>query len=229
MLTIQASKRDVVGKAVQSLRRKGFIPAVVYGKGIPATSLTLETKEFAKIYKEAGENTLVGLIFSTENGGTTETQVLIHDVVEHSLKRSILHVDLCAVALDELTQAMVPLVFIDEAPAEQDLGGVIMKAVDEIEVEAFPQHLPHEITVSLSVLTSFDSQIHAKDIMLPSEVTLVTDPDMVLVSVSAPMSEEEIKKMEEEGAGGIEAVKVETEEKKLQREEDKTKDKDKEE
>lgn len=223
MLTLNASKREVVGKPLAALRRAGLLPAVLYGNKIATTNVTLEGKAFLKMYKEAGENTLVEVVFTGSDGKEEKTPVLIHDVSEDALTRTILHVDLYAVALDEVTQAMVPIEFIDIAPVEEELHGIIIKVASEIEVEALPQHLPHEITVSLLSLTTFDSQIHAKDIVLPEGVTLVTDPEMVLVSVSEPLSEEEIKEMEEEGAGGVETVKVETEEKKLQREEEKSK------
>ena len=221
MLTLNASKREVVGKPVATLRRAGFVPAVLYGGKIATTNLSLNGKEFLRTYKEAGENTLVEIIVEGENGKEEKTPVLIHDVLLDALTRNVLHVDLYAVALDEVTQAMIPVEFIDVAPVEEDLHGIIVRVASEIEVEALPQRLPHEIIVSLSSLTTFDSQIHAKDIVLPEGVTLVTDPEMVLVSVSEPLSEEEIKQMETEGAGGVEAVKVETEEKKVQREEEK--------
>jgi len=226
MLTLNASKREVVGKPVAALRRAGFVPAVLYGSKIATTNLSLDGKEFLKTYKEAGENTLVEIVVVGENSKEEKTPVLIHDVLLDALTRNVLHVDLYAVALDEVTQAMIPLEFFDVAPVEEELHGIVIKVASEIEVEALPQHLPHEITVSLLSLTTFDSRIHAKDIVLPDGVSLVTDPDMVLVSVSEPLSEEDIKKMEEEGAGGVEAVKVETEEKKEQREEEKSKQED---
>jgi len=224
MLTLNASKREVVGKSVATLRRAGLVPAVLYGGKVVTTNLSLDGKEFLKVYKEAGENTLVEVVVVGKDGKEEKTPVLIHDVLPDALTRTILHVDLYAVALDEVTQAMIPVEFVGVAPVEEELQGIVIRVASEIEVEALPQHLPHEITISLSSLTTFDSQIHAKDIVLPEGVTLVTDPLMVLVSVSEPLSEEEIKKMEEEGVGGVETVKVETEEKKLQREEEKVKE-----
>ncbi|MBI5153417.1 MAG: 50S ribosomal protein L25 [Parcubacteria group bacterium] len=220
MLILNASKREVVGKPLATLRRAGFVPSVLYGNKVVTTNLTLHKKEFLGVYREAGENTLIEVVITNNDGGEERFPVLIHDVPKDNLTRDVLHVDLYAVALDEVTQAMVSIEFIDVAPVEEDLHGIVVKVASEIEVEALPQHLPHEITVSLSSLTTFDSQIHAKDIMLPEGVVLVTDPEMVLVSVSEPLSEEEIKEMEEEGVGGVETVKVETEEKKLQREEE---------
>ncbi len=220
MLTLFASKRDVVGKSVASLRREGFVPAVIYGKGVEATNLSLPEKEFLKVYREAGENTLVELVFPNLEGKEERKQVLIHDVLEDSLSRGVLHVDMLAVALDEVIQTMVPVEFVDEAPVEKNLGGVIIKVASEIEVEALPQYLPHEISISLASLIDFESKIHAKDVVLSPQVTLISDPEMVLVSVSQPLSEEDIKKMEEEGAMGVDSVKVETEEKRAERAEE---------
>jgi len=226
MLTLNASKREVVGKPVATLRRAGFVPAVLYGSKVSTTNLSLDGKEFLRVYKEAGENTLVEIVVANKGGNEEKTPVLIHDVLLDALTRNVLHVDLYAVALDEVTQVMIPVEFVDVAPVEEELHGIVIRVASEIEVEALPQHLPHEITISLSSLTTFDSKIHAKDVVLPEGVTLVTDPDMVLVSVSEPLSEEDIKKMEEEGSGGVEAVKVETEEKREQREEEKSKQED---
>ncbi|MDE1970491.1 MAG: 50S ribosomal protein L25 [Patescibacteria group bacterium] len=221
MLTLHASKRDVVGKAVSGLRRKGFIPAVLYGKG-ESVNLSIEEGVFANLYKEAGENVLIDLVFIDAAGKEMKKPVLIHDVLRDPLTHNVLHVDFYAVALDKPTEATVPLEFINEAPVEKELHGIVIKVASEIEVEALPQDLPSEIEVSLASLFDFESKIHASDITLPVGVSLISEPDMVIVSVSEPLSEEEIKAMEVEGgSGGVEEVKVETEEKKAKREEEK--------
>ncbi len=185
MIQLKAEKREILGKEVNKLRREGLIPAELYGRGTENTHLSIAAKEFAGVYKEAGEHTLVNI----EVDGTSRP-VLIHDVEWSPIGQEILAVDLYEVRMDEKTKVHVPLEFVGQAPAVKEREGVLIKNMDEIEVEALPADLPEKITVNLTGLTELDQSIYVKDLPKGENYEFVIDPETVIVSVTPPAAEE---------------------------------------
>jgi len=176
-----------MGKQVRSLRQSGFIPAVLYGKGQEALSLQVPVKEFNKVLKEAGESTLVYI-----NVGGESYPTIIHDVALDPVKDNVLHADFYKVSLTEKIKTKVPVVFMGESPAVKDLAGIFVRNINELEVEALPQNLPHEITVDISSLKNFGDQILVKDINLGSDVKIEAEADTILATIQEPKSQEEL-------------------------------------
>jgi len=185
MLTINAEKREELGKQVQKLREDGKIPAVLYGKKENAISVTLDLKEFEKIWKDAGESTVI-----TVTGLGDEKEILIHDVDFEPVHGKIRHADLYVIEKGKKVQVHVPLDFVGEAPAEK-VGGVLNKILHEFEIEAFAKDLPHDIKVDISSLTEIGSSIHVKDVPLPSGVEVITGEDEAVILASEAKEEEE--------------------------------------
>ncbi|MBU2265174.1 50S ribosomal protein L25, partial [Patescibacteria group bacterium] len=158
MLELKAETRTIFGKKVSSLRKDGFLPAVLYGHGIKPTAVTVSAKEFDKIFKQAGETTLLNLAI-----GDKKHNVFIHDFAKDPLSSQITHVDFFEVKMDEKIKTKVPFVFIGESPAVKADGGVLVRAMQEVEVEALPQDLPKEIPVEISSLKTFEDKIYIKD------------------------------------------------------------------
>lgn len=184
-MNLEAQKRDIK-EDLQALRKGGSIPAVVYGPKQEATSIKLNTIAFLKAYKNAGESTVVNLSVDGENHET-----LIHDVSVDAVRGDVLHVDFYAIEKGKKVQVNVPLEFVGESEAEKTLGGVLVKVMHEIEIEAMPKDLPHEIQVSIDSLVDFESQIHVSDIVLPAGVTLISGPEEVVALVQAHKEEAE--------------------------------------
>lgn len=220
MLEIQvnAKIRDKFGKQVKSLSKEGFIPAVVYGQGADAISLTLDLKEFARAYKQAGESTIVNLNIE-KDGKVDQKPVLIQDVDFDPVSDQLRHADFYIVKMDEKITATIPLVFIGESNAVKALNGILLKNLHEVEVEALPGDLPHQIDVDISMISAFDEHIYIKDLKLPSGVEVLSGAEEMVVSVKPPRTEEELKELEGEVKIDVEAVKVESEEKKKEAEE----------
>lgn len=205
---LKAQSREDVGKKLKSLRQKGIIPAVVYGSGHKPISIQVDYKEFGKIFEQAGESTLIKL-----RVGNEVKNVLIHDIAKDPVSGRFIHVDFYHVRMDKAIKAEVPLIFTGEAPAVKALEGVLIKNITEVEVEALPKDLPHEIKIDISGLDSFDKHIRAKDLILPSGVKIDLDPDEVIVSVMPPRAEEEVKAAEEKPAEVVEPELVKEEKK----------------
>lgn len=217
-IKLSASLRD--NKNASVLRREGFIPAILYGHKIENVELVISQKDFNKIYQEVGENTMIELDF--DSGKKKEKRpVLVTEVQYDNLANEPIHIDFYQVRLDEKISAEVPVHFIGEAPAVKALGGILVKSIHEIKVEALPQDLPHGFEVDLSKLENFESSIYIRDLLIPQGVKVLLPLETVVVSVTPPRSEEEIAATKEEVAEKVEEVKVETEEKKAEREQEK--------
>jgi len=220
MLELNVAIRQETGKKNRRIRKNGFIPAVLYGRKVENLLLSLKETDFEKIYRAAGESTLIKLKIGggqdksaeRENPaerGKEERVVLVQDVAKDSVSGKIVHVDFNQVKLDEAIVVEVPLVFIGESEAVARENGVLVKSISFLEVEALPQNLPHEIEVDISVLKTFDDSIHIKDIKIPAEARIKGNPDEVIATVVPPRTQEELEKLEETPTESVEEVKVE--------------------
>ena len=186
MIELKAEKREILGRKVKYLREKGVIPCELYGHGIDNVHLSISVDAFDAVYKEAGENAIVNVIVDDK-----PVSVLIYGVHKHPITRDVLSVDLYQVKMDEKVTTNVPINFEGSSSAADNLGGILVKTIKEIEVEALPADIPSEITVDLSVLTELDTSIYVRDLQKSDVYAFLLDEDNVVVSVSAPREEKE--------------------------------------
>lgn len=185
MISIEAKKRDPKLN-LDVLRKEGFIPAVFYGPKEASTSVTVSAKELEKVWKEAGESTVVTL-----KGEFGDHDALIHDINIDTLTGKILHADFYIIEKGKKISVHVPVEFDGVAPAVKELGGILVKVLHEIEIEAMPKDLPHNLIVDISLITDFDTHVTAGQIKLPAGVTLLTDADEIVAMASQPKEEVE--------------------------------------
>jgi len=142
---LSAKKRTVLGRKVKKSRKEGFLPANIYGKKVKSQAVVVNEKEFAKVFKEAGETSIIELML-----GKVKKPVLIHNVQTDPVSDMPLHVDFHQVDLKEKVMADVPVVVLGEAPAEKQGLGTMVQYIDEIDVEAlFLQQLLRRLTLFL--------------------------------------------------------------------------------
>ena len=190
-LTFTAEPRTVLGKKVSQLRRRGLIPGVVYGPVVPDTvSVSVNRRDFERFYKAHGHSTLFTL---TWDGG--ERPVFIREVQHDPVRREPLHIDFFAPNLQRTLRTMVQIVF--HAPAEH-VAGVLTELRNEIEVEALPANVPHQIDVDLSSLVAVGDAVHVSDVTVPDGVSILTAPDELLAHVT-PLAVEPEAEAEVEG------------------------------
>ncbi len=199
MTTLTVAKREAKGPKAPALRRAGSLPAVVYGAHQVATAIVVDARAFGKALASAGESTIVSL-----EGLGASLPTLIHEVDLDPVTHMPRHVDFYAVTKGEKVEVAVPLEFVGESPAVK-AGANLVRVLHELEVEADPMNLPHELTVDVSVLAEVGSQIHAADVRLPAGVTLVTEPEEVVALIQEV--EEEVA--EEAAPADLSAIEVE--------------------
>lgn len=176
MLVLDVKVRND-GESAEQLRARGTVPAVLYGPKESPIPIAVDELKLARVWKEAGETTVVTL-----RGIGEEKETLIYDAQFHPVTGRILHVDFYALEKGKKVTIKIPLEFVGIALAEK-AGHVVVKTLHDIEIEVAPHKLPHSLTVDLSKLESAGDHIVAADILLPADATLVTNPSEIVASV----------------------------------------------
>jgi large subunit ribosomal protein L25 len=221
-MELSVTSREITGKKVKTLRKEGLIPGELYGHGVKNVHVSVPAREFNKVFKEAGSTTVVTLIMEKE-----KRSAMIHEIARDYVTGDVVHVDFREVKMNEAITAKVPLEFTGEAPAVKEKGAVVNKSMSEIEVEALPADLPHSLAVDLSALDDLNKSIYVKDLVRPKGVKFLVDEETAVATATPPAPEEIEVKAEE--TVDVADVKVETEEKKVERQAEKAKEDTKEE
>jgi len=209
MLSLSAKIRKEVGKKTRNLRKKGILPAVLYGPKIKNENLEVDLKEFEKVYEAAGESTLIFL----EITGKKKYLVLIHDLKRDPLKDRPVHVDFYQPSLEEKIEVKVPIILEGKAEAVRNLGGTLIKNIAEVEVKALPQNLPKEIKINVAGLKTFEDAVLIKDLKLGEGVEILRNPEEIVAQVRPPEKvEEELEKPIEEKVEEVKKVEKEKKE-----------------
>ncbi len=216
MISLEATKRDVVGKQVRQLRREGLVPVVVYGPNFESLSLQVDARELRSVLKEAGGTHIINLKVGRETINT-----LARSVQRDPLRGDILHVDFYRVDLNRPIRTEVPVVVVGESPVVESGEGMVLHLLNAIEVEALPTNLPSYLEVDLSTLTEIGATLYVRDMTLPQGVKVHADPEEPVVKIDyAPMIPEEEEEAEESFLGGSMEVEVIRERKEQQKEEE---------
>lgn len=236
MLSLKANLKEKRGRKVKTLRKAGIVPAVLYGPKIKSQPIEVKLNDFKKIYSKAGESSLISLEIEpvrnharpAESGTPKEPKgraisdgvdnkkflVLIHEITKDPLTLEISHIDFYQPQLDKEVEATVPLVFEGESPAVKDLGGTLIREIQEVRVKAFPQNLPHDIKVDISGLLTFEDEIKIKDLKLPPGIKVLKEAEEIIALVVPPAKiEEELEKPIEEKVEEVEKVETKKEKK----------------
>src|SRR4029079_8994964 len=171
---------------LEVLRKAGDIPAVFYGAGKETTHIALSKVEFKKIWRDAGESSAVKI--EMPEGAV---DVLIHEVQVDPITSEPIHADFLAIDMKKKIHVKVPLVFEGVAGAVKSGIGNLVKVLHEVEVEALPADLPHDLSVDISGLATLEDVVNVSDIKLPTGVTAITAGTDVVASIVAQVEEKE--------------------------------------
>jgi large subunit ribosomal protein L25 len=198
-LKLKADKRDVFGKKNRFLRRKGIIPAHLFGHSLESLALQCDGSELKKIVANAGTTRLISLVVEGEKDAKN---VFLREIQRDALSRELLHVDFYQIKKGEKMTMEVPIVLVGESPAMKAKGRILSHGIDVLSIECLPEKVPPQIEVDISVLAELDQSIHVKDIVLDPEIDVQDDPEQMVVKVSEVIIkiEEEKPAVEEEEA-----------------------------
>lgn len=183
---LNVAPRTVVGKANKRLRKEGMVPANIYGHKEAPVPIQIDALEFERARRLHGSKSIFSLIMPN---APVET-VLMREVQHNPKTGKIVHVDFTRVSLRERVEVAVTLNYVGEAPGVKVEGGVFLHMVDALTVECTASDIIQSLDVDISSLTDIDATLHAGDVKLPANFTLITNPEEPIAKIAAPRVEE---------------------------------------
>lgn len=190
---LKVALREKAGYQLEEQRKKGLIPAVLYGHKVTPSLFWVNYLDFERLYRSAGESTIIDV----EVEGKKDVNALIHDVARDPQSNRFTHIDFYQVKMDEEIDADIPLEYIGESEAMKAHGGILIKSLDEISVKCLPKNLPRSIQVDIATLRTFEDQIKIKDLVLPPGVIIDEDIETVVALIERPRTEAEMASLNE--------------------------------
>ena len=203
-LTLQVTRRELLGKKTRFLRRQGITPVHLFGHNLESLSLQCNTAELKHIIAQTGTTRLLSLNIDEDK---QPRSVFIREIQRDIISGQLLHVDFYQVRKGEKIKADIPIVLVGEAPALKEKGRTLTHGVTSLSIECLPDKLPPQVDVDLSPLEEKEQAIYVRDITLSPDITLFTDPDQMVVKVG----EVHVEKIEEEVVEVVEEVAAEVE------------------
>lgn len=188
-IELKTNKRDVLGKKVKFLRKEGQIPVHIFGHNIESQALQAETALLQKVLTQAGKTKLIDL---TVDKGRKPRKVITREVQKHPITGELLHVDFYEVSMEEKIRMEIPIIIVGESPALKIKENIMSQELDTLDIECLPDAIPSRIEVDVTSLTEPEQAIRVKDIVLGKEITIVNNPDVVVVRISVRKKEEEV-------------------------------------
>jgi large subunit ribosomal protein L25 len=178
-MQLKASTRDLLGKRSRRLHGQGKLAAVVYGHNTKPTPLVLDRLEFQKVFLKSGRTHLVDLVVDADR---TE-KVLVREIQTHPRRLGPIHVDFYQVNLEEKITVEVPVHLVGESAAVKRGDADILQPLHSLRVECLPSDIPEAFEVDLTPLEEIESEIRISDITMPKGVTVLIDPEELVVKI----------------------------------------------
>jgi large subunit ribosomal protein L25 len=208
-IELKVAKREILGKKVKHLRRQGITPVHLFGHGIESLALQCETGELERVLGQAGQTRLINLKLAKEKKPRT---AVVREFDRDWRKGQLLHVDFYQVKMEEKIKLEVPVVLVGEAPALNSKTNMLEHELGTLTVECLPAKIPTGIEVDISSLAEPDQAIRVKDVTLDKDITVLNNPELVVVKISFRPVEKIEEKIEEELVEVAEEAEAEAEE-----------------
>lgn len=199
---IDATVRKEKGKgAARRLRRKGFVPAVLYGAKRESLSLALTYSDVHRVVERIERENILLELKVKDDKEEEKVEAVVKEVQRDPVNWRVVHLDLYEIVRGQKVRVYVPVHLIGK-PVGVEMGGIIEHELRELEVECLPRDLPSSIDVDVSSLGIGDS-LHVRDIKLKEGIRILEDPEATVVAIVAPVKEEVASGAgEEEGIPG---------------------------
>jgi large subunit ribosomal protein L25 len=178
-VVLKATKRDVIGKQVNALRRSGKLPAVIYGRHTEPVNITLDAHDASLALSKVGSSSLINIDVDGK-----EFPALVRERQRDYIKDRLIHVDFMAVSLTEKLRAEVRIELTGMSLAVKDSDAVLVTGLHTLSVECLPADLPEHVVVDISPLAKVGDSIHVRDITLGDKVQILDDPDEMIVNAT---------------------------------------------
>jgi large subunit ribosomal protein L25 len=200
-MELSANTREILGKKVRFLRRQGITPVHLFGHNIEPLPLQCDTAELKNILAQAGMTQIVSLKIDKKK---TPTNVMVREVQTEPRTDELLHVDFYQIRMEEKIRVEVPIVTVGEAPALRYKENFLAHELNNLTIECLPDEIPSRVEIDLSDLTESEQAIHVGDISLGDGITIIDNPEQLVVKISAGFVEKEVEEEEVEAELEIE-------------------------
>jgi len=197
-IELRVASREVLGKKVRFLRRQGIIPLHLFGHSVESITLQCDEAQLKGVLAHAGKTRLISLKLDK---GKKPRNVMVREVQRDRRTDGLLHVDLYQIKMTEKIRVEIPVVVVGEAPALKSKENMLLQELNSLTVECLPNEIPTSVKVDLSSLTEREQAIRVENVILGKEVTILNDPELVMVKIGSRPKEKV-----EEVAEAIEAV-----------------------
>ena len=211
-IELAVEKRSIVGKKVKRIRGEGQVPGILYGPAIDPTPIQIDGVDLTRVLGRAGGSRLITLRIK---GDRNPHITLARDVQRDVITRHLLHVDFQEVVLTETITSQAPIHLEGTPPIVSRGEAMVNQSLDTLEIEALPTDLLPFITIDISGLEDIDDAVFVRDLDLPDTVTILSDPDEIIVRIGHVLMErepEEEEALEEEVEAEVAPEEAETEE-----------------
>lgn len=188
-MELAADTRKIFGKKVRFLRRQGITPTHLYGHNVEPLPLQCDTVQLRKVLARTGTT---GLIELKVDKARKTRAVMTREIQKDARTGELIHVDFYQVRMEEKIRVEVPIVPIGEAPALKIKENFLAHELDTLSIECLPNEIPAQIELDISILEEAEQSIHVSDIVLGDNITVITNPEQLIVKISTGFVEKEI-------------------------------------
>lgn len=202
-IELTVTNREILGKKVKHLRRQEITPVHLFGHGIESLALQCDTGELERVLGQAGQTRLISLKLDKEK---KPRSVVVREFDRDWRKGQLVHVDFYQVKMEEKIKLEVPVALVGEAPALKSKTYMLEHELGALTVECLPAKIPTSLEVDISSLTEPEQTIRVKDVALDKDITVLNDPELVVVKISSrPVEKIEEEVVEEVAEEAVEA------------------------
>ncbi len=198
-IELQTATREILGKKVRFLRRQGVIPVHLFGHGVESLALQSEAAQLQRVLAEAGKTKIISLKLDKSK---KSRNVVVRETQRNPLTGELLHVDFYQVSMEKKIRVDVPIVPVGDSPALKSKENFLAQELNSLTIECLPDESPSRVEIDVGSLTEAEQAIHVKDIRLGEGITVLNNPEQLVVKISArtveePTVEEEVEAPEE--------------------------------
>ncbi len=197
-IELQTATRKILGKKVKFLRRQGVIPVHLFGHDVESLSLQSEAAQLQRVLAEAGKTKIVSLKLDKDK---KPRNVMIRETQRDPLTGELLHVDFYQVRMTEKIQVDIPILLVGEAPALKSKDNMMAQELYNLTIESLPDKIPPSVELDVSSLAEAEQSIHVRDITLAEGITIINDPEHMVVKITSRPIETMEEAAEEEVIG----------------------------
>jgi len=188
-MELSATTRETLGRKVRFLRHQGITPAHLFGHNVESVALQCDTAQLKRVLAQTGQTRLISLKLDKAK---KPRNVVVREVQRESCTGELLHVDFYQVSMAEKIRVEVPIVPVGEAPALKLKENFLAQELNSLTVECLPDEIPNSVELDMGSLTEVEQAIRVKDITLDEGITVLNNPEQLVVKISARHVVEEV-------------------------------------